>query len=377
MVGLTIQRHSSIDEAKPLWERVFAADFHATFFSSPCWLQTWWEHHSTGRDLLLLSLSYGTEPVGFAPLMLDPIPGGLAVRFLGSGLSDYGDILVDEGTTDRQLVVRSVLDHVTGLFPGALFDFQQVRADSPTLPIIQEWMKELHLKSAVMLQDVCPVITLPDSVEQYHKALKKSFLADIRRGDRRLRERGTVTLTDHLTPGDGDWTSLRDQMADLQSQRMRTKGEVPLWQGPLGAFVKDVLAAADTAGKLRVTTVHLDETMIAYELCFLHRQTIYAWSRAFAEAHKNTGPGKIALLHLLETGIGQGYRVFDLLRGEEPYKDLWTNGQVNNHRVLFLKRPSPSAWVLFQYETSWKTTLRKSPWLRRLNRIRKSLTGGR
>jgi len=158
---------------------------------------------------------------------------------------------------------------------------------------------------------------------------------------------------------------------------MRTKGEVPLWHGPLGAFVKDVLAAADQAGQLRLTALYLDGKMIAYELCFLHGTSIYAWSRAFDEEYKTTGPGKIALLHLLETAIAQGYRVFDLLRGAEPYKDLWTNGQVVNHRVTFVVRPALGALVQFKYRTSWKAQLQKLEVLRKVNRWVKSLRGGR
>ncbi|HWI50861.1 MAG TPA: GNAT family N-acetyltransferase, partial [Symbiobacteriaceae bacterium] len=151
---------------------------------------------------------------------------------------------------------------------------------------------------------------------------------------------------------------------------------VPMWQGPLGSFVKDVLAATDASGQLRLTGLYLDGRLTAYELCFLHRTTIYAWSRAFDEEHRNTGPGKIALLHLLETGIAQGYRLFDLLRGEEPYKELWTNGQAQNLRVVFVVRPSMGALVAFKWRTSWKAKLQKSDLLRRLNRAAKSLRGG-
>ncbi|HYF80999.1 MAG TPA: GNAT family N-acetyltransferase, partial [Symbiobacteriaceae bacterium] len=315
-------------------------------------------------------------PVGFAPLMIEPIAGGRSVLFLGTGLSDYAELLLEESKAPRQAVVRAVLDYLAASFPGALFDLQEIPVGSPTLPILHEWLRERNLPSATVPQDICPVIRLPDTAEEYHKQLRKSFLADIRRGDRRLRERGEVVLVDHITPADGDWSSLRDQMSELQSQRMRTKGEVPLWQGPLGAFVKDVLAAANDAGQLRLTGLYLDGKLIAYELCFLHGTTIYAWSRAFDEEHRNTGPGKIALLHLLETGISQGYRLFDLLRGEEPYKELWTNGQVQNQRVVFVVRPSIGVLLAFKYRTSWKAKLQQSALLRRLNRFVKSLRGG-
>ncbi|MDF2626308.1 MAG: Protein involved in cellulose biosynthesis (CelD)-like [Symbiobacteriaceae bacterium] len=375
-MSLTVERLPSFEAAHTVWNRLLVADGHATFFSTPTWLQTWWDHHRSGRELLLLVVREGAEPVGFAPLMTEPVTGGRAVLFLGSGLSDYADVLVDESRAGRRDTVYALLDYLGTQFRGALFDFQQIPSHSPTLGFMQEWLRERSLAGVTAVQDVCPVIRLPETPEEYHKELRKSFLADIRRGERRLRERGEVVITDHITPADGDWTGLRDQMSELQSQRMRTKGEIPMWQGPLGAFVKDVLAATDATGQLRLTGVYLDGKLIAYELCFLHKTTIFAWSRAFDEEHRNTGPGKIALLHLLETGIGQGYRLFDLLRGEEPYKELWTNGQIQNMRLTFVVRPSLGALVAYKYRTSWKEQLRKLAVLRRLNRLVKSLRGG-
>jgi CelD/BcsL family acetyltransferase involved in cellulose biosynthesis len=376
-VNLTIERVSSFAQAHDLWLKLLEADPHPTFFSTPAWLQTWWQHHQAGRELLLLAVRQGAQPVGFAPLMLEPVPGGgRSVLFLGSGLSDYADMLVDEARADRRAIVFAVLDYLAEHFRGALFDLQEIPEHSPTLGLIQAWLKERGLPSVTLQQDVCPIITLPEEAEQYHKQLRKSFLMDLRRGDRRLRERGEVVIVDHITPPAGDWTDLKEQMSDLQSQRMRTKGEVPLWQGPLGAFVKDVLAAADQVEKLRLTGLYLDGKLIAYELCFLHHTTIYAWSRAFDEEYRNTGPGKIALLHLLETGIAQGYKVFDLLRGEEPYKELWTNGQVRNFRVVFVVKPSLGALVAYKYRTDWKDRLRQLEFLRKLNRFVKSLRGG-
>ncbi|HYF93386.1 MAG TPA: GNAT family N-acetyltransferase [Symbiobacteriaceae bacterium] len=375
-MNLKIDRLNTFGDALDTWERLLAADSNPTFFSTPAWLQTWWDHHHDGHELLLLRIQRDGIPAGFAPLMLAPIPGGRSVQFLGSGLSDYAEILVDESVADRRSVIFALMDYLADSFRDALYDFQEIPSVSPTLAILQEWAAKRRVRSSAAPQDVCPTVALPETTEQYHKQLKKSFLADIRRGERRLRERGEVVIVDHITPSDGDWTTLKDEMSDLQSQRMRTKGEVPMWQGPLGLFVKDVLAATNATGQLRLTGLYLDGRLIAYELCFLHRTTIYAWSRAFDEEHRNTGPGKTALLHLLESGIAQGYRTFDLLRGEEPYKELWTNSLVQNLRFMFVVHPSPGAWFAFNYRTSWKRKFQEFAVLRRLNRFLKSGRGG-
>jgi CelD/BcsL family acetyltransferase involved in cellulose biosynthesis len=378
-VNLQVVRLHSLEQADPYWRALFQFDHNATFFSSPAWLKTWWVHNAAGRDPLLFVMKVPGEdqPAGLALLQSERVPavGIRSITFLGSGLADYGDILVNEAVATRRDVLWALLNELVISFPNSLFDFQQIPETSPTLALLQEWIGTKGLSSTTLIQDVCPTICLPSQPEQYHQQLKKSFLADLRRGERRLREKGNVVLVDQVRPTDGDWLQLKDQLAGLQAQRMRTKGEVPLWQGPLGQFVADMLQASDKENSLLLTGLYLNDQLIAYELCFLHHETIYAWSRAFDEAYRNSGPGKIALLHLLETGIQKGYRLFDLLRGEEPYKELWTNSQIKNSRVVFVVRPSPTVLLWYKYVTSWRPRLTQVGYLKKLNRVIKSLRG--
>ncbi|MDB4894498.1 MAG: Protein involved in cellulose biosynthesis (CelD)-like [Firmicutes bacterium] len=375
---LKISRLPSFAAAQPAWALLVAADAHASFFARPEWLETWWRHHSGGKELLLVLGEASGRPVALAPLQLESLRGGMGhrVAFLGSGLSDYGDLLVDETQTDRAAAVTAILDAVAGWYPAAVFDFEQISEASPTLDVLREWTRARGLQTVTIPQDICPIAALPAEPELYHKQLKKSFFLDLKRGERRLRERGAVALIDHMRPTDGDWTDLVTAMGGLQTQRMLSKGETPMWQGPLGLFVRDVLQATDAEGSLRVTGLTFDGRLIAYELCFLHKNVIYAWSRAFDEDFRNTGPGKIALLHLLDQGIEQGYRRFDLLRGEEPYKAFWTNGQTQTYRTTFVIKPSFAAWLWFKYVTAWKQQLRELPVARKAYQALKAMRGG-
>ncbi|HWI60442.1 MAG TPA: hypothetical protein VNT75_01245, partial [Symbiobacteriaceae bacterium] len=183
-MNLAVERYDDFSAVLSVWQKLLEADPNPTFFSTPAWLMTWWQHHREGRDLLLLVIRKDAAEVGFAPLMIEPISGGKSVLFLGSGLSDYADILVDESRVERRAAVCAVLDYLAAAFPSSLFDLQEIPAESPTVGLLAEWLKERGVSSAASVQDVCPVITLPDTAEAYHKQLKKSFLADIRRGER-------------------------------------------------------------------------------------------------------------------------------------------------------------------------------------------------
>ncbi len=351
---------SNMADAEGVWRTLVAADQTSTFFSTPSWLSPWWCHYGSGRRLALVAAFDDTTPVAFAPLMVQIKLGIPWVSFLGTPQSDYADFLVNEQRVSREEAIHSILTCLVTWVPGALIDLQQIPETSPSVRLVQSWAKKHRLHCTAFAQDLCPVISLPQTLAAYHGQLKKGFLADIRRGERRLRERGTVRIVDHLTPTDGDWTTLKDEMTELQSQRMRAKGQIPMWQGPMGSFVKDVLQSSNRDGCLRLTGLYLNEHLIAYEMCFLHRRSIYSWSRAFANNYKNTGPGKIALLHVLSEGIREGRQTLDLLRGEEGYKTFWANDVVRNYRVLLELRASLGSRVAYQWVTNWHPRLRRS-----------------
>ena len=364
---LQITRLPSFASAHPGWDHLLQADAKASYFVRPEWLETWWKHFSQGKELLLVLAQESDRPAALALLQIESLGSvwGKRIAFLGSGLSDYGDVLVDETLVERPVAIKAILDALASWYPNLLFDFEQIPETSPTLRIMSDWTRTRAIPCSVLPQDVCPVADLPDTPEAYHQQLKKSFFLDVKRGERRLRERGEVVLIDHVRPADGDWAGLVAELAALQAQRMLTKGESPAWDGPLGPFVRDVLAASDLQGSLRLTGLQFAGRLVAYELCFLHNRTIYAWSRAFDETLRNTGPGKISLLHLIDQGIGEGYQRFDLLRGEEPYKALWTNAVVHNYRVTFLVKPSLRAWLRFKYITAWKRQLQEMALVRK------------
>ena len=93
---------------KTAWNRLLAASETRTVFLTWQWLSMWWECFGEGATLFCFAIERDNELVGVAPLMVRRERGARIVQFLGTGSSDYCDIIA---ATDHKLdVVRAVLD---------------------------------------------------------------------------------------------------------------------------------------------------------------------------------------------------------------------------------------------------------------------------
>lgn len=75
---LTMRQYHELIQVKPAWRALVKADPHATFFSSPEWLQIWWEHHHHGREVLILALELNSRTVALALFQIERPARGLS-----------------------------------------------------------------------------------------------------------------------------------------------------------------------------------------------------------------------------------------------------------------------------------------------------------
>src|SRR3954454_20365998 len=140
-----------------LWKRCSAA----TPFQTPEWLIAWWKHLGHGQ-LWVLAFRQQTRLVAVAPLLINHEPRkGREVLFLGTGVTDYLDILSEPEL--EALVSDTLLAHLhanSDLWDHC--DFQELRGGSPLLRLRwpEPWASE------IMVQEVCPVLSLPEHASE-------------------------------------------------------------------------------------------------------------------------------------------------------------------------------------------------------------------
>jgi CelD/BcsL family acetyltransferase involved in cellulose biosynthesis len=88
-------------------------------------------------------------------------------------------------------------------------------------------------------------------------------------------------------------------------------------------------------GQLRLSWLELDGAPAAAEYHLAGGGTTYAYQGGVDPARLDEEPGRLSSILCLRAAIDEGQRVFDFLRGDEPYKAHWraTPRPTFNYRV--------------------------------------------
>src|SRR5207244_453594 len=75
--------------------------------------------------------------------------------------------------------------------------------------------------------------------------------------------------------------------------------------------------------RLRLHWLELDGRPVAAEYHIAGEDIVYAYQSGIEPEVLHEEPGHLAAIATLQLAIAQGYRAFDFLRGDEPYKAHW------------------------------------------------------
>ena len=304
-------------------------------FRSWAWLGGWWRFY--GRDdendrVRLFALAVyddRNELVGLAPWYLETTPGqGEVVRFLGSGdiCSDYLAILSLPG--HENAVADTLADwlcsdaRLTGWNAWNLLLLGGVDAGDV---VTRRFIDRMEANGSLIYCQPgpnCWRINLPPTWEDYLAALSKSHRKQLRRLERRLFAAGRATLRTVEQPADlGHGLAV---LAELHGRRRGALGQSGLFADTcFAAFHREVAAQLLVERVLRLSWVELDGKPVAAEYQVVGNHAVYAYQSGIDPAALNFEPGRLAMMATLRRAIDDGYRSFDLLRGDEPYKAHW------------------------------------------------------
>jgi CelD/BcsL family acetyltransferase involved in cellulose biosynthesis len=324
------------------WRQLHARDGATTFFSSPAWLSAWWAHHGGGRRLLLVTAVQDGTLIGVAPFMWHRHYGVPVVRFVGTGLSDYGGLVVDDAMPRRD-VVFGLLDRLRATMPRAVLDLWEVSESDPLLEIVSEWVKDRDERMRTFVTAFCPYLRLSGDLAAHDRALSTSVKRDERRNLRRLAELGTLEVSDDLIH-ERDVAEVVDELAALEDLHPRAGERANPWRAPGSLFAEAVLRSTADTGQVWLQGIRVNSQLIAYSVAFRHRTTLYGYLQGFRADHARYGPGRLLQLHIQRSAIAAGITTFDLLRGAEPHKQGWTDTGFTNRRIVVWPRSgSPDA----------------------------------
>lgn len=296
------------------WNRLLVGSPSDTIFLTWEWQSLWWEFFGRGHRLLLLTARQEKELVGIAPLFY--ADEGMTLRLVGgTEISDYLDIIALSG--HEREVWSAFLAHLLEECSWDTLDLHNLPAASPTREVLLSLKDEYGLKVEVSLEDVCPLISLPESWEGYLQMLDKKERHELRRKIRKAEREAQIDW--YLVSEEADLASEMEKFLDLHQRSSPHKEQ--FMDQTMQRFFKTIAKSTFEAGWLRLGFILINGVEMATLLCFNYADSILLYNSGYdPERYRALSPGVLATAYCIEDAIQKKKKVFDFLRGSEEYK---------------------------------------------------------
>ncbi|MFO7962110.1 MAG: GNAT family N-acetyltransferase [Nitriliruptoraceae bacterium] len=321
MIELRTHHDLQAGGERSAWELLLDDDPDATVFHTPRYLDVWNRTfggttairvhtvHSDGRLIGVIPDANDLQGSAGGPEEIRRFQGGTEV-------TDYlGPVSRPE---DRFDVATAYVEHLAGDV-----DWDEFVAGG--LPTDSGWpeafRRALTAKGLKVIEDdredVCPRVVLDGDHAQVLANLPGRLRQELTRKTRKLaRDAGELELV--AVPADevvGRIDAFLDQAAESFPEKAGffQREDMHRWFRALAEeFVED--------GTFRLHELHVGQLPAATTVSLVHRGTWGLYNSAFDPTLATFAPGVVMVHLVMGEAADQGHRIFDLLRGDEPYK---------------------------------------------------------
>jgi hypothetical protein len=315
------------------------------------WVSTWWRIYGADDQLYVLVVrSEERTIIGLAPLRR--IPGSFgadSIAFIGAGsdvIPEYLDFIVKVGW--EVPVVQATIGQLLEDGDIAGLELQPVASRSTT---IAHALNLLAICPGVLKTQpgpVCPFLTLPMSVEQFHSTRSRNYRKKIgefeRRCDRTLSARFRVAATSEETSRDLETlTRLHAVRWDGASRAFQSRQYVE--------FHERFAQLALQRGWLRLYSLESGDATMAMLYCYCYDRRYYFYQSGRDPHFAKHRVGLVLMHKVILEAIREQAKSFDFLSGDEAYKYRWATGTTHGSRIHYWK--SAAGWAV----STWRNQI--------------------
>jgi len=327
---------SGFDALAGEWDELVARAASSHLFLTYRWQRTWWDHLGRGELLLIAVRDDADRLLGIAPLFRHTNEQGQReLSFVGcTEVSDYLDFIADRHQAEE--VYSAIWSGLTGPDgPGwDALNLCNIPHASPTLTHLTELARSQGYTVSVEVEDVCPVITLPATWDDYLAQLNKKQRHEIRRKLRRAREAAEVNWS--VVEG-GDSLGA-DTEAFIELHQKSTAEKEDFWDEPTKSFFRAIIGQLAEAGWLKLYFIQFNGIRAASLLCFDYQNEILVYNSGYDPTQfAHLSPGIVLVAFAIQHAIELGRSRFDFLRGDEVYKFRFGAAPETVHRLRIVR----------------------------------------
>jgi len=314
----------ALESIQPQWHKLWQRCQRTGPFQTPAWLWNWWKHFAPG-NILTLAIHHDSRLVGLAPFYVENEGGTKVVKFIGTGITDYNDILAEDEFEED--VVEIIYEYL--ITHQRLWEKCDLSDISPRSVLVESLSDYVEIDMGKL--HVCPFIDLSlgrQSVLGYMEAVHRRKLF---KSVRMLESLGKIEF-EKADLGDVDeWMeeffllhnasrAMRNLAGGMECEKLRA----------FHLCAARELAEQELLGLFRLTVGGRTAAII---YGFIVKGVFYSYMGGFEPDFAKFSPGNVALLYVLEHCMKSGIRTFDFLRGDEKYKFLWGSQKGHNYKL--------------------------------------------
>jgi CelD/BcsL family acetyltransferase involved in cellulose biosynthesis len=319
-VKLTVYDQENVfDLLQAEWNDLLHRSTCDNIFSTWEWQSSWWKAYQAGELWVVACRDDDGHLIGLAPWFIEHNQDGeRVVRSIGCvDVTDYVDVLVEPEHV--QPVFTMLADHL--LEHSDRYDrvnLCNIPETSPTREMFSAILEGCGFSVEVVLQEVCPVIVLPPTYEDYLARLDKKQRHELRRKVRRAESEEKVAW--YIVGSEHDVHAEMERFLTLMAASQRQKAE--FLEDPKNVdFFKRVMPIAFDRGWVQLSFLTINGKAVATYLNFDYNGRILVYnSGLLPDAYPHLSPGIVLLCYNIEHAIETHHHVFDFLRGNENYK---------------------------------------------------------
>lgn len=307
------------------WSRLHKQSETRSIFLTWDWLSTWWECYGADAELYTFAVLRNDELVGIAPLQLRRDDGLRVVEFLGTGLSDYADVIA--AAENKPWVIATIFEAlVRRRDRWDVLRLQNIPSASATMPLLEQQAQPEGWVVRKQSAGACPALSLEKS---------RTFAETC------ARKRSLVRHTryfEHLAPLAFSHVLDSDEVADLlphffeqHRDRRFMAGDRSLFDDMRNRrFFERVSQTLLESGWLRFSALRWRDELLAFHFGFLYDRVFTWYMPSFNVDYARYSPGEVMLKRLLEDALAADAREFDFALGQTAHKERFANVKREN-----------------------------------------------
>ena len=327
MTSTRVHIVDSLDPLVPEWTEI-ADRMRAAPFLYPGWCRTWRTAFGAG-GLRVLAARRDGRLVGVLPLEIRR--GGW--RAPTNAHSPGFDILAldDEAATGLAAALFDANPRDVAICP--------LDSDGRALRGLADAAQARGYRTAVHPTGRAPFLSLAPELSQHERALSRNLRHDVERRLRRLCESGRVSV--EVSDGRANLPALLREGLEVEARSWKGRRRTAIAaREDTTRFYGELARWAADAGWLRLAFLRLDQRAIAFQFDLELRLRYYSLKIGYDPAFERFSPGKLLTYMVIARAVVRGFRTYELLGTDEPWKQRWT--ELSRTQVSF-RAFSPSA----------------------------------